>query len=135
MTNFRPIASRYLRDARQLTRWCSPPMVGSLKLERRQAPPLACAVVGGDRSRGKKAGEQTIAVTGARFQEQAPKSEGSPKDNLGEDHLDTPESMKNLPVFYKEKGDCDKAEPMLIQAIEGQRQGILVLIDRFPLLF
>ena len=29
--------------------------------------------------------------------------------------------MKNQPVFYKEKGDYDKAELLLIEAIEGRR--------------
>ena len=37
--------------------------------------------------------------------------------------------MKNQSVFYKEKGDYDKAETLLIQAVEGRR---LKLGDTHP---
>ena len=55
-------------------------------------------------------------MTVVRSQKQPPKSEVSPKDNIDEGHLDTPESMKSLPVLYKEKGDYNKAEQLLLEA-------------------
>jgi hypothetical protein len=68
-------------------------------------------------------------VTGARFQEQPPKSESSPKDELGEDHASTLESKHDLAVLYKVQSDYDKAEPLLIEAVEGRR---LKLGDTHP---
>jgi hypothetical protein len=85
--------------------------------------------MGGNRSCGKKVADGTIAVTAVRSQEQPLESEVSLKDNLGEDHLDTPESMKSQPVFYKEQALYDKAEPLLLEALEG---GHLKLGDSHP---
>jgi hypothetical protein len=48
---------------------------------------------------------------------------------LGHDHPHTLESMHELAVLYKEKGDYDKAQLLLIQAIEGCR---LKLGDTHP---
>ena len=39
---------------------------------------------------------------------------------LGEDHPETLESKNDLAVLYKEKGDYDKAEPLLLEAVEGR---------------
>jgi len=57
------------------------------------------------------------------------KSEGSPKDEVGEDHPDTLESKNGLAVLYKEQGRYDEAERVLIQALQGRR---LRLGDQHP---
>ncbi len=48
---------------------------------------------------------------------------------LGEDHPACFESMHELAVLYKKQGGYDKAELLLIQAIEGRR---LKLGDEHP---
>jgi hypothetical protein len=68
-------------------------------------------------------------VIGARSQEQPPKSEGSPKDELSEDHPDTLESKNDLAVLYKEQGRHNEGEPLLLEAVEGRR---LKLGDKHP---
>jgi len=39
---------------------------------------------------------------------------------LYEDHPDTLESKNDLAVLYKEKGDYEKAELLLLEAVEGR---------------
>ncbi|MFC1635711.1 tetratricopeptide repeat protein [Planctomycetota bacterium] len=43
-------------------------------------------------------------------------------------HPDTLETKNDLAVLYKEQGDYDKAEPLLIQALEGR----LKLVNTHP---
>jgi hypothetical protein len=54
---------------------------------------------------------------------------GTRQHKLGPDHPSTLESMHELSFLYKEQGDYVKAEPLLIQAIEGRR---LKLGDTHP---
>ena len=43
------------------------------------------------------------------------------KHKLGEDHTQRSETKNDLAVFYKERGNYDKAEPLFIEVIEGRR--------------
>ena len=47
----------------------------------------------------------------------------------GDGHPDTLETKNDLAVLYKEQGDYDKAEPLLVHAFEGRR---LKLGDAHP---
>ena len=38
----------------------------------------------------------------------------------GDDHPDTLETKNDLAMLYKEQGDYDKAEPLLLDAVEGR---------------
>jgi len=48
---------------------------------------------------------------------------------LGENHPHTLETKNDLAVLYKEQGDYDKAEPLLLEALKGRR---LKLGDKHP---
>jgi len=49
-------------------------------------------------------------VTGARSQEQPPKSEGIPKEELGDKHPHTLQSLNNLIDLYESWNKPEKAE-------------------------
>ena len=51
------------------------------------------------------------------------------QSKLGNDHPACLDSMHELAVLYKEQGDYDKAEPLLVEALKGRR---LKLGDTHP---
>jgi hypothetical protein len=68
-------------------------------------------------------------VTQAISQKRNPKSEGIPKGEVRVNYPVTLESKNDLAVLYKEQGDSAKAEPLLLEALEGRR---LKLGDTHP---
>ena len=48
---------------------------------------------------------------------------------MGDDHPDTLKTKNDLAVLYKEQGEYDKAELLLVEAVEGRR---LKLGDTHP---
>jgi hypothetical protein len=68
-------------------------------------------------------------VTGTRSQEQRPKSEGIPKDEVGENHPETLKSKNDLAVLYKEQARHNEGEPLLLEVVRDQ---LLKLGDTHP---
>ena len=68
-------------------------------------------------------------MTQAISQKRNPKSEGIPKSKVRVNYPITLESKDDVARLYKEQGYFDKAEPLLLEALEGHR---LKLSDTHP---
>ena len=59
-------------------------------------------------------------MTRAISQKWNPKSEGILKDEVSENHPDSPESKRDLPAWYMEHARYADAEPLLLEAFHGR---------------